>query len=103
MTRSVQTSLDGEPLRPSKVARPIFTTFDRGAMPTFLMTVCDWRRMSKVNYRGIGWLSAARKYARSNGGAMIMLADDSLIVFTKLDDGRVQRRTYKPGTWGWAN
>ena len=81
---------------------PIFTAFDRNAMPTNLLTVADWRRLAQAAYRPLGWLSAARKYAARMGGALVLRADDSLIVFTRLADGRVTRRTYKPHTWGWT-
>lgn len=81
---------------------PIFTTFDRSAMPSNLLTVPEWRRLAQAAYRPLGWLGAARKYAARTGGALVMRADDSLIVFTRLADGRVSRRTYKPRTWRWA-
>ncbi len=82
---------------------PTFTTFDRSAMPVNLLTVPEWRRLAQAAYRPLGWLSAARKYAARMGGALVWRADDSLIVFTRRDDGRVTRRTYKPRTWGWAS
>ena len=81
---------------------PIFTAFDRSAMPTNLLTVADWRRFAQAAYRPLGWLSAARRYAKRTGGAIVMRADDSLIVFTRHWNGSVTRRTYKPRTWGWA-
>ena len=80
-----------------------FTTFDRAAMPSNLITVADWRRLGRASFRGMGWLTLARKYAKDYGGALVWRADDSLIVFTKLEDGRVRRSTHKPGTWRWAS
>lgn len=79
-----------------------FTTFDRAAMPSNLLTVAEWRRLANATWGGIGWLSAARKYAKQTGGALVWRADDTLIVFTRLEDGRVRRATHKPGTWRWA-
>ncbi len=83
---------------------PTLTFFDRVAMPTNLLTVQEWRRLSKATYKGVSWETAARKYAArpgGRGGALVMLADDSLVVFTLQGDGKVRRRTYKPGTWVW--
>ncbi len=85
------------------MARPTFTTFDRSAMPSNLLTVAEWRRLGQAASRPLGWLTAARKYAAIFGGALVWRADDSLIVFTRRDDGRVTRRTYQPRTWGWAH
>ncbi len=79
------------------------TTFDRCAMPLNLITVADFRRLGQASFRGMGWMPLARKYAKVYGGALVWRADDSLIVFTKLADGRVRRSTHKPGTWRWAS
>ncbi len=84
------------------MATPIFTTFDRNVMPSNLLTVPEWRRLAQASYKGIGWLTVARKYAARTGGAFVWCADDSLIVFTLHLNGRVTRRTYPPRTWGWA-
>ncbi len=81
---------------------PTFTTFDRRAMPTNLLTVPEWRRLANAAYRGVSWATAARKWAMRNGGALVWRADDSLVVFTRRDDGKVSRATYAPRTWGWT-
>lgn len=91
---------------------PALTTFDRSAMPSNLLTVAEWRTFARALLDGgqirgnAGWEKAARHYADQVGGALVMLADDSLVVFTKLRfgdrAGRISRRTYRPGTWVWA-
>ena len=81
---------------------PIFTFFDRRAIPNNLLTVQEWVRLSNAAYRGVSWTTAARKYAAQFGGALVWRADDSLVVFTRRDDGKVSRSTYAPRTWGWA-
>lgn len=85
---------------------PVFVTFDRSAMPTNLLTVMEWRRFAREAYGLSDWRAAARRYAEAKGGALVMRADDSLLVLTKLQHGpragRISQRTYKPGRWGWA-
>ncbi len=81
---------------------PTFTTFDRAAMPTNLLTVQEWRRLSNATFGGVSWATTARKVAAIRGGALVWRADDSLVVFTLRDDGKVSRSTYAPRTWGWA-
>ena len=84
------------------MATATFMTFDRAAMPSNLITVADWRCLGQASFKGLGWLTVARRHAALFGGALVWRADDSLIVFTRLADGRVRRSTHKPGTWGWA-
>lgn len=79
----------------------VCTFFDPRAMPTNLLTVPEWRRLSRAAYNGIGWETVARKWAERRGGALVMRADDSLTVFTRRDDGKVTRKTFKPGKWRW--
>ncbi len=79
----------------------VCTFFDRSTMPTNLLTVPEWRRFANFAYKGICWEAAARKYAARNGGALVMRADDSLVVFTLRNNGKVTRKTYKPGKWRW--
>ena len=81
---------------------PTCTFFDRSAMPTNLLTVPEWRRLSKAAYSSINWANAARKWAMRNGGALVWRADDSLVVFTRREGGKVSRSTYAPGRWRWA-
>jgi len=81
---------------------PTFTFFDRRATPTNLLTVQEWCRLSRAAYNGVTWATAARKYATRFGGALVMRGDDSLVVFTRRDDGKISRSTYAPRTWGWA-
>ncbi len=102
-SKKVNSLSNNHQLRSRPMTAPIFTTFDRGAMPVNLLTVAEWRHFSTAVYKGVGWLSAARKYAACTGGAIVLRADDSLIVFTRHWNGSVTRRTYKPRTWGWAN
>ncbi len=88
--------------------RAVHTTFDRDAMPDNLLTVSDWMCLGRAWYGQryvAGWSTVARRYANRYGGAMVMLADDTLVVFTRshpTEDNGVSRRTYKPGTWSWA-
>ena len=42
--------------------RPVFTTFDRSAMPNNLLTVAEWCTFARATKRS-GWHSAARYYA----------------------------------------
>lgn len=78
-----------------------YTTFDRSAIPTNLLTVHDWRFFGKEAY-GVSWQTAVRKYAEIKGGALVMWGDGRLMVFTKLQNGKLRRKTYKHGEWGWA-
>ena len=85
----------------SSSPRPVFSTFDRSAMPSNLLTVAEWRRFASV-VGSSSWQAAARRYAQSQGGALVLRADDSLVVFTRLQSGKIRRQTYKPQAWGWA-
>ncbi len=83
---------------------PTLTFFDRAAMPTNLLTVQEWRRLSKATYKGVSWETAARKYALQVGGSLVLLGDDTLVVFTRNDrQDKVHRSTYRPGMWKWAS
>lgn len=82
--------------------RPVFTAFDRAALPTNLLTVADYRTFGKAVHGTLSWETAARKYAEVRGGAVVLRGDDSLVVFTKLSCGKIRRTTYKSGEWGWA-
>jgi hypothetical protein len=93
-----------------KPLAPVFTAFDRSAVPTNLLTVADWRRFAAATtdwqrqFRQAAptaWEKAARCFACAKGGALVWRANDSLVVFTKRGD-KISRRTYKPGTWGWT-
>ncbi len=81
---------------------PTCTFFDRRATPLNLLTVPEWRRLANATWNGVSWETAARKYAAIKGGALVMRADDSLVVFTRRENGKISRSTYKPGTWRWA-
>ena len=78
-------------------------TFNRSTVPTNLLTVSDWRRHGPNNRRGVGWETAARKYAARFGTSLVMRADDTMVSFTRQDDGKVRRQTYAPRTWAWAD
>jgi hypothetical protein len=75
---------------------------DRSAMPSNLLTVSEWRVFAKaVGKRSHN--SAARYYAEQNGaGALMLLADDTMVIFTVLNDGKIRRCSHKPGLWRWA-
>lgn len=80
------------------------THFDRAVMPSNLLTVQDWCRFMKtVCPRMERWEAAAKRYAMTNGGALVMRADDTLIVFTRLSDGKIRKTCFKSGSWGWAD
>ena len=81
---------------------PIYTEFGRSAACTNLLTVQEWQCLGRACYNGVGWLTVARHHAKRFGGSLVLRANDSLIVFTRRSNGRVTRRTYKQGTWGWA-
>ena len=81
-----------------------FTTFDRNlSLSTF--TVGEIRGLSQRIFNGVSWQTAARKLAATNGGTLVLKADGSLVVFTKLafgpKAGKVSQRTYPLGTWDW--
>jgi len=80
---------------------PVFTTFSRAAMPVNLLTVADWRVFAEKAFGLRSWESAAHKYAVQSGGALVLRADDRLVVFTRLESGEIRRTTHKPGTWGF--
>jgi hypothetical protein len=80
---------------------PTFTRFDRSAVPTNLLTVPEYRRLSHETYNGVSWRTAARKVARVRGGALVLRADGSLVAFTRRENGRIEQRTHAAGKWGW--
>jgi hypothetical protein len=82
--------------------KPIHTYFDRNAQPSNLLTHSEWRRFGNHGFtKPVGWKTAMRRWAEDKGGAMLWRADDSLIVITKLANGKLRQTTYKPGTWSW--
>ena len=81
--------------------RPVHTTFDPTAVPSNLVTVKEWRHLGQSWFGfWVSWETVARRYARDNGGAMVMLADDTMVVFTRRGD-KVSRSTHRQGTWSW--
>ena len=78
------------------------TTFDRQAMPSNLLTVADWLTLARNWYRGANWENCAKRYAAQHGGAIVMRCDDTLVVFTREDNGKVRKSSFAPGTWAWA-
>ena len=81
----------------------VLTTFDRSAAPINLLTVADWRTFAKAVWPKVErWEVAARRYAAERGGAMVLRADDTLVVFTRLAGGAGRKASYKPGAWRWA-
>ena len=83
---------------------PTKTFFNPSAMPNNLLTVQEWKRFAKaVGKRS--WEGAARYFAQTSerGGAMVLRANDTLVVFTLRDNGKVEKRSHKPNKWGWAN
>ena len=77
-------------------------SFFSNVMPSNLLTVAEWRRFARsVGLRS--WSSAARFYSKREGGAHVLRADDSLVVFTLRDNGKVSRSTYQPAKWRWAS
>lgn len=79
---------------------PVLTTFTK-SMPVNLLTVPEWLRFASEGLGIKSWESAARRYAEMRGGSHVERADGSLIVFTRQQDGKVRKTTYKPGTWRW--
>ena len=77
------------------------TFFDRRANGSaVLLTVDEWRAFGRKAL-GVTWRTAVRKRAAEIGGAIVWLCDDSLLVVTKLADGRLSQRTFKRGTWAF--
>ncbi len=84
--------------------RAVHTTFDKTVLPTNLLTVSEWRYFGRAWYgRAVNWETVARRYAMLNGGAIVMLSDDTLVVLTRRGEDKVSRSTYRPGTWSWDN
>lgn len=79
-----------------------FTTFDRQAMPSNLLTVADWLTLARNWYRGTNWDACAKRYAAQHGGAFVMRCDDTLVVYTRDDSGKVRKSSFAPGSWSWA-
>ena len=79
---------------------PTFTTFSF-LMPSNLITVADFRAFASKAFNITCWKSAAKRYAAKQGGAHVLRADGSLMVFTKTQAGKVTQKTYKPNKWGW--
>lgn len=74
----------------------------RSAMPSNLVTVGEWRKFGKKALNGRTWENAAKWWAAEKGGSFVMLADDSLRVYTRMDDGKIRQHTFKPGAWKWG-
>lgn len=74
------------------------TRFERSAAPQNLLTVPQYRALGQS--LGVSWQTAARKRAMQQGGALVMRADGSLVVFTR-HNGKVQQRTYPANKWAW--
>lgn len=83
--------------------KAVHTYFNRAANGrSDLLTTDDFRRIGRLeDARNVTWRTAARKRAARLGGALVMLADDSLVCFTKLSTGKIRQTTYKPGKWSW--
>lgn len=80
---------------------PSLVLFSRAAMPSNLLTVADWRVFAKKAFGLRSWESGMRRYAEHKGGALALMADDSLRVLTTTSDGKIRKSTYKPGKWAW--
>lgn len=76
--------------------------FDRNAQSNNLLTLSEWRFLGSLWIGTTDPWKAARKYAQERGGAMVMKADDSLVVFTLRENGKISQKTHKPGKWAWA-
>ena len=81
--------------------KPTKTFFDRNAQASNLLFMEDWRKLGH-SWNGINWKTAMHKVAEIKGGCFVHRPDDSLIVMTKLESGKIRQTTYKPGKWGWA-
>lgn len=72
----------------------------RVAIPASVVTTGDWRRRRTFLLPTTALVTRtspeaeARRHAVEYGVAGIWRADDSLLVFTRLDDGRISRRTF---------
>ncbi len=81
----------------------LFSSFDRSVMPNNLLTVAEWLVFAR-NTRKRSWEGAARYFAERSdrGGALVLKGDDTLVCFTRLEDGKIRKTSHKPGTWGWV-
>jgi hypothetical protein len=90
---------------------PICTFFDsstkhffvgREIVAAFINGHPGWRSPKTID-------AAARKWAKNEGGCLVMLADDSLAVYTAMAPRygdhtvKVTKKTFKPGSWAWDN
>jgi hypothetical protein len=74
------------------------TFFSKKNYPSNLLTVADYRVFARS--QGLrNWKTAAKRYAKSKGGAFVVRADGSLLVFTRNDAGNIRQKTFH--SWGW--
>lgn len=77
--------------------------FSKANYPTNLFDAREWRKFAHATSRngGKSILAAQRQFAAHKGGAFYRRCDDALVVFTKRENGKITRRTFRPGTWKW--
>ena len=68
------------------------------------LTVKEWGAFAQAIKPNWSWERGAKFASKLFGGALVLKADDSLVVFTlrKTPKG-ISRSTYKPGKWAWDN
>jgi NAD(P)H-hydrate repair Nnr-like enzyme with NAD(P)H-hydrate dehydratase domain len=59
------------------------------------LTVRDWQFAAR-RAGGRSWENAARNWAAEHGGAVVLMGNDDVIVFSRENDGRILKRKGKP-------
>lgn len=75
--------------------------FSLAGYPSNLLDAAEWRKFARATRRN-SIRAAMRYYAAQKGGALYLRADDSLVVLTRRDGGKIEQRTFKPGSWAFA-
>ncbi len=79
------------------------TKISRSLAPINLLTVQEWCRFARqTGVRNGSWRGGIRRYVHQTGGALVLKADDTMVVYAKMAGGKISQRTYKPKTWCWA-
>jgi hypothetical protein len=78
------------------------TSVFQRAMPTNLLTIKEWSRFAREAFKIQSWENAAKRYAEIKGGAHVLLPNDTLVIFTQREDGKISRQSQKYGTWKWS-
>jgi hypothetical protein len=76
-------------------------TFFNRSQPSNLLTVDQWKTFTRHAYKKDNWMVGVRNYAAIKGGAHVLRADGTLMVFTQRSPLNLERTSYPLGTWGW--